>query len=167
MVKGVRITEQQDFAIAAIMARRGASAAVIGEAIAIEMPIGPSCAVRDRLVVIGSGPGAWLAFCAGAHSDWCVDLARQLSDLASISEQTGAYRLFQIEGPGARTLLQRGVALDLDASAFSAGSAAHSVIAHVDVVICCLSDGESYRVAVYRSYAESFLRWLDAAVAAL
>jgi len=167
VVKDVRITEQQDFGIAAIMARRGASAAVIGGAIAIEMPIGPTCAVRDRLVVIGSGPGTWLAFCAGAHSDWCGDLAQRLAGLVSISEQTSAYRLFQIEGPGARTLLQRGVALDLDASAFPAGSAAHSVIAHVDVVICCLPDGESYHVAVYRSYTESFLRWLDAAVAAL
>jgi heterotetrameric sarcosine oxidase gamma subunit len=153
--------------MASILARRGASTAVIGEAIATNMPVGPTWATGNLSVVIGSGPGTWLACGRGVSSDWCGDLERRLAGLASVSDQTGAYRLFQVEGSDARTLLQRGAAVDLDGSAFPAGSAALTVIAHVDVIIRNLTDGRSYEVAVYRSYAESFLRWIDAAVAGL
>lgn len=153
--------------MAAILGRRGAGAAEIGAAIAIDMPVGPAWAAGDDFVVIGTGPGSWLACARGADADWCGELERRLAGLASVSDQTGAYRAFQIEGPDARTLLQRGVAIDLDASAFSAGSAAVTVIGHVDVIVRCLADGRSYEVAVHRSYAESFMRWVEDTVAGL
>jgi heterotetrameric sarcosine oxidase gamma subunit len=161
----VRITERQDLSMASILARRGASTAAIGDAIVIDMPVGPAWVERDGLVVVGSGPGTWLAYGRGVGSDWSGDLERRLAGLASVSDQTGAYRVLQIEGPDARTLLQRGAAVDLDGSAFPVGSACLTVIGHVDVIIRSLTDGRSYEVAVYRSYAESFLRWIDAAVA--
>jgi sarcosine oxidase subunit gamma len=163
----MRIAERDDLSMASILARRGASAAAIGEAIAIAMPAGPIWTAGELFDVIGSGPGTWLVYCDGAGPDWCGGLERRLAGLASVSDQTGAYRLFRIEGPDARTLLQRGVAIDLDGSTFPAGSAAVTMIGHVDVIIRCLADGRSYDIAVYRSYAESFLRWIDAAVAGL
>jgi sarcosine oxidase subunit gamma len=167
VVDSVRITEQQNLSMASILARRGAGAAVIGEAIGISMPAGPAWETGDHLLVIGNGPGTWLACGRGVGSDWSDDLKRRLPGLASVSDQTTAYRVFQVEGPDARNLLQRGAAIDLDGSAFPAGSAALTVIAHVDVIIRCLTDGRSYEVAVYRSYAQSFLRWIDAAAAGL
>jgi heterotetrameric sarcosine oxidase gamma subunit len=149
--------------MASILARRGADADAIGEAIAIDMPVGPTWTPGDRCDVIGTGPGTWLAL---GHLV-TGDLERRLAGLASVVDQTGAYRVFQMEGPDAHTLLQRGAAIDLDAAAFPPGSAALTVIGHVDVIIRGLMDGRSYEVAVYRSYAESFLRWVDAAIAAL
>lgn len=167
MVDTVQVTEQHDLSIASILARRGAGAAAIGTAMGIDMSAGPTWTTADRCTVMGSGPGTWLAFGQDGGSGWCGDLERRLTGLASVTDQTGAYRLFQIEGPDARTLLQRGAAVDLDASVFPPGSVAVTVIGHVDVIIRCLAEGRGYEVAVYRSYAESFLRWVDAAVAKL
>ncbi len=167
MVDSVRITERYNLSMASILARRGVSAAVIGEAISVDMPVSPGWTVRAPLMVIGSGPGTWLACGHGAGPDWCGDLARRLAGLASVSDQSGAWRTFHVEGPGARTLLQRGAPVDLDDAAFPAGCAALTVIGHVDVIIRSLADGRSYEVAVYRSYAESFLRWVEATVAGL
>jgi sarcosine oxidase gamma subunit len=42
-----------------------------------------------------------------------------------------------------------------------------TAIAYIDVVVRCLDAGTLYDVAVYRSYAESFLRWLEAALAGM
>lgn len=167
MVDNIRITERPDLCMASIQARRGASAAIIGEVIAIDMPVGPTWASGDHFIVMGSGPGTWLACGHDKSSDWCRDLTERLTGLASVSDQTGAYRLFRIEGPQARTLLQRGAYVDLDGLAFPAGAVAVTMIGHVDVVIRNLTDGRSYEVAVYRSYADSFLRWVDAAVLGL
>ena len=167
MVDRVRVTERQDLSLVSILAHRAASASAINEAIGIDMPLGPTAMTEDAIVVIGSGPGIWLARSQGAEPGWPRDLERRLAGLAGVSDQTGAYRLFQIEGPDARTLVQRGAAIDLDVSAFPPGATAMTVIGHVDVIIRCLLDGRSYEVMVYRSYAESFLRWVDATAAGL
>lgn len=151
----------------AILARRGTSAVAIGEAMAIDMPLGPTWATGDVFVVVGSGRGTWLAWGRAVDADWRGELGRRLAGRASVSDQTGAYRMFQVEGPDACTLLQRGASIDLDELAFPAGSAALTVIGYVDVIIRSLPDGRSYEVAVYRSFAESFLRWIDATVEGL
>lgn len=167
MVDKVRITEQPDLPMASILARHGATAAAIGEAMAIDMPVGPTWVMADGFIVMGTGPGTWLASGNDASSDWYSTLEDRLPGLASVTDQTGAYRLFRIEGPDARTLLQRGVYIDLDGTAFPTGAVAVTMIGHVDVIIRNLADGQSYDIAVYRSYTDSFLRWVDAAIAGL
>ena len=167
MADGVHISEGFDLSLASILARRGASEAAIGQAIAIEMPNGPTWTTTDIAEIVGTGPGTWLALRRAASSGWFSELERRLTGLASMSDQTGAYRLFRFEGPDARTLLQRGAPVDLSDSAFPAGSAAVTMIGHVDVIIRRLADEQGYEVAVYRSYAESFLRWVDATVEGL
>jgi heterotetrameric sarcosine oxidase gamma subunit len=167
VVEGLRITEQVDFGLVSILARRGADPAKIGTAIGGEMPTGPRWIAGRSAAIIGTGPGSWLAYRALAAPGWRDDLARALTGLASLSDQSGAYRLFRLEGPRALTLLQRGIALDLDACQFVAGSVALTSIAHIDVVVRKLDEDDAYELAVTRSYAESFLRWLDAATMGL
>lgn len=171
MVDRVRIKEKQGFAMAAILARRGAGAAVIGEALAAELPLGPKWIATGRVVIIGSGPGTWLAHHDGMNDDtaasWVRDLQMRLAGIAGVSDQTGAYRIFRIEGEGAQRLLQRGAAVDLDDCAFPAGSVAFTAIAYLDVIIRRLEAADSYDLAVYRSSAASFVRWLDAAIGGL
>uniref|UniRef100_B0SV21 Sarcosine oxidase gamma subunit n=1 Tax=Caulobacter sp. (strain K31) TaxID=366602 RepID=B0SV21_CAUSK len=149
--------------MAAILARRGASAATIGEAMSADLPLGPRWIANGSIVVLGSGPGTWLAQREDVDPSWIGDLQGRLVGLASVSDQSGAYRVFWIEGSGARTLLQRGAAVDLDESAFPAGSVAFTVIAHLDVIIRRLEEADRYELAVYRSSAEAFVRWLSAA----
>ena len=170
MVDGVRITERHGFAMAAILARRGASAAMIGEALAAEVPLGPKWIASGSMVLIGSGPESWLAQdedVGEAAAGWVKNLHTRLAGIASVSDQTGAYRVFRIEGPGARRLLQRGAAIDLDDAVFPVGSVAFTMIAYLDVVMRRLEQADSYELTVYRSSAASFMRWLDAATAGL
>lgn len=163
VVDDVRVTEQRDVGTAWIAARRGVDAAVIGEAIGMAMPSPGQWTADATMVLLATGPGTWLGQWQDAPSGWAQDLERRMAGFASVSDQTGAYRLFRVEGAGARTLLQSGVAIDLDDEAFPSGSVAATVIAHIDVIVRRLMPGTAYEVAVYRSYAESFLRWLDAA----
>jgi len=171
VVDSVRITEKQGFAIAAILARRGTSAAMVGEALGADLPPGPKWIASGPLVIMGSGPGTWLTqregLGEGTPAGWVRDVQARLAGIASVSDQTGAYRVFRIEGPGARRLLQRGAAIDLDDAVFPAGSVAFTAIAYLDVIVRRLEEADSYELAVYRSSAESFVRWLDAAVAGL
>jgi sarcosine oxidase subunit gamma len=160
----VRVTEQRDVATAWIAARRGVDAAVIGEAIGMAMPSAGQWTSDATTVLVATGPGTWLGQRQDAPPGWAHSLERRMAGFASVSDQTGAYRLFRVEGAGAGTLLQRGVAIDLDHEAFPSGSVAATAIAHIDVVVRRLAAGTAYEVAVYRSYAESFLRWLDAAL---
>lgn len=167
MADTVRIAEQTSVAIASILARRGVDAAAIGKALSLTAPTGPSCATHGALAVMGVGPGAWLAHETAAPADWLEQLQSRLTDLASVTDQGGAYRLFRIEGPGGRTLLQRGASIDLSDAAFPTATVALTVISHIDVIIRRLEETEVYELAVYRSYSESFLRWLNSALAAL
>ena len=91
----------------------------------------------------------------------------RLSGLASLSDQSSAYAVFRLSGLGARTLLQRGVSIDLDPAAFSPGSAATSVISHIGVIFWQLDNAPTYEVAVFRSLARSFRHWLDSVAATL
>lgn len=159
----VRITEQRDIAAAWIAKRGGGDAAAIGAAIGVAMPAARAATTDGGGVMMSVAPGAWLAYRFDAPAGWCRDLERRLAGLASVSDQTGAYRLFHFDGADARTLLQRGVAIDLHDATFPAGSVAVTAIAHIDVIVRCLTAGQTYEAAVYRSYAESFVRWLDAA----
>jgi sarcosine oxidase subunit gamma len=94
-------------------------------------------------------------------------LRERLGALASVCDQSGGYQILQLSGPDARTLLQRGAAIDLHPSAFASGSVATTVIAHIGVILRQLDAAPTYEVALFRSYAASFRHWLDAAVCAL
>lgn len=165
MVETVSVSAAPDRPMVTILARRGADATAIGEAMGIEMPVGPNWTAGADIMVCGTGPGTWLA--SGEGSEWLGALEARLAGLAGVIDQTGAYRVLHFEGPEARTLLQRGASVDLSGSAFPAGAVASTVIGHVDAIICCIVEGQAYEVAVYESYAESFLRWIDRAIVAI
>jgi sarcosine oxidase subunit gamma len=166
VVDGVGIEEVSAFGLTAISARRGASPIDIGKAVAIEMPVGPTWIAKGPMAMIGSGPGSWLACHGSPEPGWHAHLEQRLAGLASVSDQTGAYRMFRIAGPRAEPLLQRGLAIDLDAARFPPGAAAISLIAHIDVIVRRLDDA-LFEVAVYRSYANSLLSWFNGAIAGL
>lgn len=69
----------------------------------------------------------------------------------------------RIQGPNARALLARGVAIDLDADVFPAGNFAQSAIHHMWLLLHNVSSqrhGDAYDVYVMRSFAVSFWHWL-------
>lgn len=162
----ILVEERADIGMATIMARRGVGPERIGAALGLAAPTRPARAESGSgLALIGTGAGTWLAQAEGTDPFWAEDLRARLAGLASVSDQSGAYVVLHLTGEGARTVLQRGVSIDLHPAAFGAG-AATTVIAHIGVVLWTAGEN-AYDLALYRSYLESFRHWLDTGIAAL
>lgn len=164
MAEPLTIATREGVDLASVMARKGVTAAKLGEAIGLVVAEGPRVSSGEDLALIGTGPGTWLALGAAGLA---ARLPAKLGALASISDQSGAYTIFRLSGLDARTILQRGVAVDLHSGVFTVGSVATTLIAHIGVIVWQIDDLPAYDVAVFRSYTDSFRRWLDQATAAL
>ena len=160
------------YGLATIMARKGIDHAAIGEALGLVPPEKPALhRGADGLGLIGTGAGAWLAYADRAAPLWAEALRDRLAGLASISDQSDGYAITRLTGHSARTVLQRGAAIDFHPDVFGPGSAATTVIAHIGVILWQLDadpDGRpTYEVATFRSFSGSFRHWLDQTAAAL
>jgi len=94
-----------------------------------------------------------------------ADLATRLKELASISDQSGGRAVPRISGPRARDLLAKGLAIDLDSRVSPAGSAVTSTISHMGVQAWQADDPQAYHIVIFRSFSESFWRWLTVSAA--
>ena len=166
MAERPAIVERSGFGLATVMARRGIDRAAIGGALGFAIADGPVRSSGAALTLLGTGPGVWLALADDAPPDWAASLRSRLETLASLSDQSSAYVVHRIAGAGARTLLQRGAAIDFHPSSFAPGAVVATVIAHIGVVIWQVDERPAYDVAVARSFAGSFRHWLDAALGA-
>jgi sarcosine oxidase subunit gamma len=72
----------------------------------------------------------------------------------------------RFSGPAARDLLSRGAFIDFHPSAFGPGSTAVTAIAHIGIILWQLDDTPAFEVALFRSYAASFWRWVEMTCAA-
>ena len=164
----LHVERRVGFGLATIMARKGVDAGTIGAALGVDAPSRPAL-VRGQagMALIGTGPGSWLAYADGVSPLWAETLRERLAGLASVSDQSDGYSILRLSGEGARTVLQRGGAMDFHRDAFSAGSAATTVIAHIGVIIWQVDDQPTYDVATFRSFSHSFRHWLDQTAAAL
>lgn len=167
VVDAVSLNEQENISSTVIIARQGASAEEIGSSIGIAMPEANRWTADRGMVAMSIAPQNWVVHQRDAPARWFGDLEQRVPGLASLSELTGAYRFFQLHGPQAGTLLQRGMAIDFHDSVFPSGTVALSAIAHIDVSVRCLEPGTAYEVIVSRSYAESYLRWFHTALAGI
>jgi len=166
--ENLSIHRREGLGLASIMARRGVLHDDVAAALGLaKLPEGPSFVQMNGLLLLGTGPGTWLAMQDGAQPDWATDLAAAVQPLASVSDQSGGYAVFRLEGSDARRLLQRGASIDLHPEVFVPGSAATSVISHIGAIFWCVDEGPTYDIAIFRSYARSFQHWLDATMAAL
>lgn len=163
----LRIEPVAGLGIATVMARKAITGDDIGRILGAPMPGGPCAVFSGSRTIVGTGPGAWLVFDDGAAPDFAETLQDGLAGLASVSDQSSSYSVQQLSGDGARTLLQRGAAIDFHPSVFGAGAAATTVIAHIGVILWQVDACPTFRVATFRSYAGSFRHWLDQAAAAL
>lgn len=167
MAEPLLVEERTRFGLATVMARRGATAEAIGAALGLALPPGPERVVAGERSVAGIGPGVWLVECQRSGPALAADLARTLDGIASVSDQSSGYIIVRLRGAGARTLLQRGAAIDFAADAFGPGSVATTMIAHIGVIVWQIDDRPTYDVALFRSFADSFRHWLGVTAAAL
>jgi sarcosine oxidase subunit gamma len=158
----LEVVEREGFGLATVMARNGVASSLVGAALGLNAPQGPTSAGVDELMLLGTGPGMWMAVADNAGPDWAETLQSKLKGIASVSDQTGGYVVFKISGPAARSTLQKGFYIDLDESAFGPGSVATTVVAHIGVILWQAHSASSFDVALFRSYSHSFREWLDA-----
>jgi sarcosine oxidase subunit gamma len=167
VAEAVEITEQSGFGLATIMARKGVDRGALGKALGVALPDRPGWASSGDLKLIGAGPGMWLALAEQAGPDHAARVQAMVGQLASVSDQSSGYVIHRLSGPGARTMLRRGAAIDFHPSSFAPGSAATTVIAHIGVILWQVDDVPTYDIACFRSYANSFRHWICQCAAAL
>lgn len=88
---------------------------------------------------------------------------------AVVTEIGHSRTVVRVAGTGARTLLNRGLPVDLDAAVFPVEAFAQSVIHHIPVLVHRVDlDGDGdFDVYVARDYALSFWEWLTEAAQSL
>lgn len=166
---GVIARERIGLAIATVMLRKGQGAALtaaVREQFDITLPNGPHGSSSDSTSFLGTGPGRWLVTHDARTPRFVDTLSQKLEGLASVVDQSDAYGVLRLSGPAVLDVLAKGVAVDLSAPAFPAGSVAVTQIAHIGVTLWKVDEAPTIHVAVARSYAGSFLHWLEASAAA-
>jgi heterotetrameric sarcosine oxidase gamma subunit len=161
---GVTIAERVDIGVATVMARKGRAAALheaVRTAYGVALPDTSRHVAGPSAGFIGTGPGQWLAVSERLpNGDLAADLARRLSGLASVSDQSDGRAILRISGPRARDVLAKGLPIDLHPSVFTPGSAATGVISLMGVTVWQVDDAPTYDIAVFRSLAGNFWKWL-------
>ncbi|HET7715552.1 MAG TPA: sarcosine oxidase subunit gamma family protein [Bauldia sp.] len=161
---GVTVGERVDLGLASVMARKGQGTAlreIARAAYGADLPDTPRHVAGPEVGFIGTGPGQWLAVSERlANGDLSTDLSTKLKGLASISDQSDGRAVVRFAGGRAREVLAKGLPIDLHPSLFAPGGAATSIIALMGVTLWQVDAVPTYDIAVFRSLAGSFWKWL-------
>lgn len=164
---GAKLVGLSGLTLASLTARRGGAAALnasIERAFGIALPITPGRVTQGSIVFIWSGLERWLAI--GGPADHLLDgLAAGAGALGSVTDLTASRTIIRVSGARARDGMMKLVPIDLDESAFSAGSAALTVAARIPVQISQVDAAPTYDIACPRSYGVSLWQALIAAYA--
>ncbi|GEP10347.1 sarcosine oxidase subunit gamma [Methylobacterium gnaphalii] len=163
---GVRLTLRDGIGLATVIVADGqtdALRALVSERYGWTLPEpGRAQLFRDRGLV-WSAPGQWLAVAETREA--LRDLPQAFRGVAAVTDQSDGRAVVRVSGRNARTVLEKGVAVDLHPRAFQAGQTAATSIAHIGAQLWQLDDVPTYDVAVARSFAGSFWSWLTEAAA--
>ncbi|MFG1478937.1 sarcosine oxidase subunit gamma family protein [Xanthobacter sp. V4C-4] len=165
---GVTARQVLGLAAATLAARKGKAADLVARLAGAGIPLAdaPKAVSTAALTAVGTGPGRWLITAEGQTG---ATLLARLQTIcgpdAAVTDQSDANVVLDIGGAHVRAALAKGVALDLDPRAFAAGDAATTVVSHVGITLWQTEEAPAYRVAVARSFAPAFLRWLTASAA--
>jgi len=119
-------------------------------------------AVAGAASLLWLAPDQWLAVGTG-------DLASRLTAVLGtlhhlVCDVSAGRRVLELAGPAARTVLSKGMSLDLHPRAFKPGQCAQSALARVPVLLHQLDESPRYRLYLRRSFAPYILAWLNAAM---
>ncbi|HEX7390353.1 MAG TPA: sarcosine oxidase subunit gamma family protein [Acidiphilium sp.] len=167
MAEALTIRTRSGFGLATITARKGVAAGAIGQALGLVAPAGPVWTAAEGVMLLGTGPGVWLAHAETVSPFWGDGLRQRLAGLAAVSDQSGACVVLRLSGAGARIALRRGASIDLDPAAFRPDAVVVTAIAHIGVTFWQVDAVPTYDIAVPRSFIGSFHHWLDVTAAAI
>src|SRR5271154_6698566 len=137
---------------------------------AVEGVLGAAPPTTPNTVAAGAGasllwlgPDQWLMVALASDIAWRLETA--LGELHhSVCDVSAGRHVLELAGPEARTVLAKGMGLDLHVRAFKPGSCAQTALARVPVVLQQLDETPRYRLYVRRSFAPYIVAWLTAAM---
>lgn len=148
----------------------GAICESIGARLGLRVPVDClNVTTHEDVSIFRVGPTR-LWFVCEASSARLHDFIATLDAKVAVATEIGHSRtVLRISGPEARTVLNRGLPIDLDNGTFPEGVFVQSVIHHIPVLVYRLPspDGPVFQVFVSREYAVTFWQWLVEAAAPL
>jgi sarcosine oxidase subunit gamma len=120
----------------------------------VDQTLNSFAATGDRLS-LRLGPNEWLligpeADSEGIAGEIAAALGERFHSLVDVGHRNVA---IEVKGAHAADILNAGCPLDLDASAFPAGTATRTVLAKAEIVLVRLDDAPTFRVECWRSFA--------------
>ena len=165
---GVTVSIRDDLGSATIMVRRGADEQLkqrVKTAYGVDLVPGPRRNASGSIAFLGVGPATWLATQDGGDNAFSASLKQAVGDAASVTDQTDGYVIHRVSGPRIGQALAKGFPIDLHNRAFAPGAVAVTAVSHLGAIIWRLDDSADgapvFEIAVFRSLADSFRRWLE------
>ncbi len=142
----------------------GAICARITSQLALRVPVDCLVAsVQEDVTIFRVGPTRLWFVCSGDCGQRLRDVFASFGTQDAVITEIGHSRtVIRVSGPEARTLLNRGLPIDLDNAAFPEHVFVQSVIHHVPVLVHRLPAKEDtvFDLYVPREYAVTFWEWL-------
>ncbi|WP_051284372.1 sarcosine oxidase subunit gamma [Nisaea denitrificans] len=153
---GIHLTERTPFSVVQIEARAD-TAPALADALEAATGTAPSLtpnqsAGTGRPRILGTGTGRWLVV-EPEHRDLAAYLRGALPDTVAITDLSHARTVLRLSGRDTRTLLAKGCAIDMHASAFLADTSRMTGLFHAACLIDCRSAEPVFDIYVHRSYA--------------
>ena len=152
-----------------------AFAQTVGEALGCELPREPntisSSFDRDPPLEAGvfvcwTGPDEWLVTTASnMQTELLFRLRKATAELhAAVTDITGGYTTFRLDGLFVRDLLAKGCTLDLHPRCFHPGQCAQTNVGKTGVMLIPMrtdTDDHCFDLIVRRSFADYLFRWIE------
>ena len=159
------IEDLSSLTIASITSAKGKSAevkAAIQTAYGVALPDTPLRVTGNGIAFIWHGPDQWMAIAdRGTNNrDIEVELKPVLEGKAAVVDQGDGRAVVRVSGTHVRDVLAKGFAIDSHPSAFKTNSVAITHAAHIGCIIWQIDAAPTYEIAMFRSFADSFMDWL-------
>ena len=165
--RAVSIREVPFLTMVGVRAVPGSAAARAIEA-RLEISLPTACgavASGAGVSAVWLSPDEFLVFSDGPPSELASALVDALGDEpGSVIDLSANRTTFELTGPSARLVLEKGCALDLHPRSFAVGTAYTTLIGSVPVVLWKVAD-DRYRILPRSSFADFLGRWLLDAMA--
>lgn len=165
---GVQVRERKNAIRLQLIARSGRSGQLaidVAGFLGRTSPLGPlEGAIGNGLGVFATGPlEYWVLDDDGLATESVAALRRGVAESASIFDQSDSCCTFVLSGPQVLDVLAKGTPIDLRSPPLTGLAATHSVIDRIPTLIVRRPEIFAYELLVPRSYAWSFIAWLEEA----
>lgn len=143
--------------------RADSFAAAVRQVWNLEVPAAGRASLNGRNALLYVAPDQYLIYVPDGLRE--ADLRRDFDGIAAVSLQGDGRAVVGIAGESSRTLLNKGISLDLHPSVFHAGCCAGTALAHGAVQLVQISETPEYLLLVPRTVAGSIAEWLLEAAA--